>query len=100
MAQTPEAKVKAKVRKILADAGVYYFSPAANGYGRAGIPDIVGCVNGMFFAIECKANGNTTTALQFRELEGIRAAGGIALVVDEHNTEMVATFIHSLRDRK
>ena len=51
MAQTPEAKVKAAVRKLLVEFGIYYFSPAANGFGRAGIPDIICCFGGRFIAI-------------------------------------------------
>jgi Holliday junction resolvase len=87
MAQTPEGKVKADVRKLLVEYGIYYFSPAANGFGRAGIPDIIGCVQGRFLAIECKAGKGTTTALQDRELAAIRTAGGMALVVNENNIQ-------------
>ena len=32
MAQTPEAKVKARVRKILDEMGIYHFMPPANGF--------------------------------------------------------------------
>ena len=78
---TPEAKVKNAVRKILDEANVYYFMPPGAGYGRAGIPDIVACVNGYFLAIECKAGKGKTTALQDRELETIRMAGGQASVI-------------------
>lgn len=89
MATTPEGKVKAKVVKILKDYGVYYFFAAANGYGRAGIPDIICCVNGKFIAIECKAGSNTTTALQDREIDAIRAAKGVAAVINETNIDLV-----------
>ncbi len=85
MAMTPEKKVKDKVAKVLKQLGAYYFFPATGGYGRSGVPDIVGCYNGKFFGIECKAGKNTTTALQEFELEKIRKAGGIALVVNENN---------------
>ena len=87
MAQTPEAKVKAAVRKLLAEFGVYYFSPAANGYGRAGIPDIICCFGGRFIAIECKAGKGVTTALQDKELAAIRTAGGMTMVVNETNIQ-------------
>ena len=96
MAQTPEAKVKAVVRKILAELGVYYFSPASNGYGRAGIPDIICCVNGSFLAIECKAGKGTTTALQEREIAAIRSANGVAIVVNETNADMVRFWVAHL----
>ena len=87
MAQTPEAKVKAAVRKLLVEFGIYYFSPAANGYGRAGIPDIICCFGGRFIAIECKAGKGVTTALQDRELAAIRTAGGMTMVVNETNIQ-------------
>ena len=89
MAQTPEKKVKDKVRKILDELGAYYFFPATGGYGRSGVPDVVGCHRGVFFGIECKAGKGTTTALQDRELQRIRDVGGIALVVNENNIEEV-----------
>lgn len=80
---TPESKVKKDVAAALTKAGVYFFFPAANGYGRAGIPDIIVCVNGYFLAIECKAGKGRTTALQDRELDNIRKAGGQAIVVTD-----------------
>lgn len=99
MAMTPEAAVKLKVRKILDLWGVYYFMPPANGYGRAGIPDIVGCHNGRFFAIECKAGKGKTTALQDRELARIREAGGEAIVVNETNLPDVHNLLEKLDER-
>jgi len=87
MAQTPEGKVKAAVRKLLVEFGIYYFSPSANGYGRAGIPDIICCFGGRFIAIECKAGKGVTTALQDRELAAIRTAGGMTMVVNETNIQ-------------
>lgn len=85
MALTPEGKVKARVRRVLDAGGIYYFMPATGGYGRSGVPDIVGCCNKRFFAIECKAGKGKTTALQDNELRKIKEAGGIALVINEDN---------------
>ncbi len=96
--QTPEGKVKAAVRKILDEFGVYYFSPAANGYGRVGIPDIICCVNGRFLAIECKAGKGTATALQKRELDDIRLAGGVAIVVNESTIAAIQTIVRTMKD--
>lgn len=87
--KTPEAKVKDAVKKILDANGVYYFMPAANGYGRAGIPDIVCCVNGYFLAIECKAGNGKTTLLQNREIARIIRAKGRALVINETNLNLI-----------
>lgn len=87
MAMTPEGKVKAKLKKTLDEMGIWHFSPFQAGLGRAGIPDIIGCYNGLFVAFECKANGNKPTALQEREINAIRTAKGLAFVVDENNLD-------------
>lgn len=87
MASTPEAKVKAAVKKLLDEMGIYHFSPVQNGMGRAGIPDIIGCYNGRFLGIECKAGKGKTTALQDLELEKIRQVKGFAYVVNENNLQ-------------
>ena len=93
---TPEVKVKKKVREVLDDFDVYYFFPPANGYGRAGIPDVICCVLGRFLAIECKAGKGKLTALQEREIEKIEQAGGVTFVAREHNIEELKCLIASL----
>ena len=90
MAMTPEAKVKASVKRILNAHDVYYFPPATAGYGRSGVPDIVCCIMGRFLAIECKAGKGMTTVLQDREIQAIRDAGGIVMVINEDNLDALA----------
>lgn len=80
---TPEGKVKAKGVEIIKRYGAYYFFPAQNGYGRAGIPDCIVCFKGKFLGIEFKAGYNKPTALQEREMMEINKAGGSAMVVRE-----------------
>lgn len=89
MAATPEKKVKEKVVKVLKEMGAYYFYPFTGGYGRSGVPDIIGCYKGRFFGIECKAGKNKTTALQDREISLIHNAEGVAWVVNEENIDSV-----------
>lgn len=86
---TPEGKVKSKCVDILKKYGAYYFFPAQNGYGRAGIPDIVACYKGHFLAIECKAGFNKPTALQEREMAAIQKAAGSAMVVREDTVDLL-----------
>jgi len=86
---TPEKKVKTKVVAILKELGAYYFYPITGGYGASGVPDIVGCYKGRFFAIECKAGKGKTTALQEKNLNNIMTAGGTAMVINEDNMEDV-----------
>ena len=84
---TPEGKVKAQVKKILAEFGAYYAMPVSGGFGNAGTPDFLVCIRGKFLAIETKAKGNKPTALQEAAMQKIREAGGRALVIDETNVE-------------
>lgn len=50
-------------------------------YGTAGIPDIIACVNGQFFAFEVKTDTGKATALQDNTIRKILASGGHAFVV-------------------
>tara|TARA_R110000796_G_scaffold101726_3_gene210478 strand:- start:61 stop:360 length:300 start_codon:yes stop_codon:yes gene_type:complete len=86
---TPESRVKRVVVNQLKQLKAYYFFPATGGYGRSGVPDIIGCWKGMFFGIECKAGKNKPTALQEKNLRDISDAGGLALVVNEENMKDV-----------
>ena len=96
---TPESKVKAKGVEIFKIYGAYYFFPAQNGYGRAGIPDAIVCYKGKFLAVEFKAGYNKTTALQEREMMAIQKAGGSAMVVREDTLNQLAEWFneHNLR---
>lgn len=99
MPKTPEGKVKDEVRRVLKALNIYYFMPATGGYGRSGVPDIVGCVNGRFVAIECKAGLNQPTALQEREMENIKNAGGVAVVINEGAVRGLADLLRGLKER-
>jgi Holliday junction resolvase len=98
MAQTPEAKVKANVRKLLDTLNIYHFMPPANGFGRAGIPDIIACMDGHFVAIECKAGKGQTTALQDRELNAILQHGGTVFIAREHNLDDLKLLLEAKLD--
>ena len=50
-------------------------------YGTAGIPDIICCIDGRFFAFEVKNEKGVPTALQEATIRKINAAGGTATVV-------------------
>ncbi len=97
---TPESKVKANVVKQLKALGAYYFFPLSGGFGRRGVPDVVGCYKGRFFGIECKAGSNKPTALQTKNLQEIDASGGVSMVVNENNMLAVtAVLIACTKDK-
>lgn len=92
---TPEGKIKKKVVEVLKKHGVWYFFPANNGFGVAGIPDIVACVKGQFLGVEVKADRTKKpTALQIQCGEKIQAAGGWWLVVcDQESIDMLVVML-------
>jgi hypothetical protein len=92
MADTPEAKMKKKVDKVLKEAGVWYFAPQSGIYGRSGIPDRIACVNGRMIGIEVKAAGGKykVTPLQEKTMADMVKAGAHCVVVDRD--EGVANF--------
>jgi hypothetical protein len=99
MAQTPEGKVKAEIKKLLARMGFiqagskkanwpgevygWYYMPVSNGMGVHGIPDFVCCYHGRFLGIEAKKPGGEPTANQLNRHEEIKTAMGEVLVVDD-----------------
>ena len=85
-----EKDVKKAVKKILSEytgAGMWYFMPPANGYGRSGIPDFIGCYKGNMFGIETKFGYNDPTANQVREIQNIIQAKAQCWIVREYTIE-------------
>ena len=98
MAQTPEGKVKAAVDKMLKAYGAYWLNPATGGYGASGVSDKVACMLGRFIAIECKVNGTKKpTPLQLLQLQLIRDAGGISLVIHKDNLLSLDRVLRDIR---
>jgi len=95
---TPESKVKARVKKVLSDLNAYYAMPQGTGFGNSGVPDFVVCFRSRFIGIECKANGNKPTALQYKHLKDIQDSGGLALIVDESNVNQLHEVLRSYED--
>ena len=86
-----EADVKKIVKNVLKDANLcWWFMPPANGYGRSGIPDFVGCVNGYMFAVETKYGKGTTTANQEREIAALIRSGAKVWIVRETSVDVWA----------
>lgn len=85
MALTPEGRIKEAIKRWLKARGIWFFMPAANGFGKVGVPDFICCWNGQFFAIEAKAPGkrNGTTVNQDKRIAEILDAGGWVIVVDD-----------------
>lgn len=93
MAQTPEGKVKAEIKKWLDERGFWragakrpehvrgwYYMPVSNGMGTHGIPDFMCTFNGRTIGIEAKAPKGVVSENQKLRHEEMRAAGAIVVV--------------------
>ena len=83
MGQKPETRLVTQIIKTLREYGGFWIKIHGSPYQTAGIPDIVGCYNGRFIALEVKRPGyeKTTNSRQELIMERIRKAGGISAVV-------------------
>jgi hypothetical protein len=99
MATTPEGKIKNKLDKMLKSEKVWFYSPQAGPFGRAGVPDRVAILEGQFIGIECKADRTKKpTALQLKCMKEIEMAGGKCFVVfDDETIEEVRKYIDGSR---
>lgn len=82
-----EKDFEKQVKEFLKDKGCwfikYWSGNAQNGkkFTKDGVPDLLVCCNGYFLGIELKAEKGKPSALQLWNIEQIRAADGIAIVL-------------------
>lgn len=82
-----EAQLTLKIRKRLkAEYGGVWKKIHGSRFQSAGLPDIVGCLKGQFYAIEVKMPGKELTPLQrltLQEFEDEGAITGVAFSVED-----------------
>lgn len=76
--RTPESWEKSELDKYLKSIGAYNVKPATFGYGGSGTSDRIVCYRGHFISCEVKREGKEPTALQWKRLREVKAAGGLA----------------------
>ena len=92
--QHDENWAKTKLKKLLADHGVFSVPIAANGMGVSGISDRLGVKDGLFIAIEVKRPGRRgeanrgASALQVKFLNQVAAHNGISFVFDGEDDDV------------
>ena len=73
---------------------VYYVR--TTGVARKGTPDMVGNINGAFFAFEFKTSDGDPTALQSHTLSAIRSAGGEAHIIRSlEQAQVIVSYIRA-----
>ncbi len=77
-----EKNFENKVKKFLKDQGCWFVKYWAGGeFTKAGIPDLLICCNGYFLGVELKGPKGRPSELQLWNIEQIKKAGGIAMVL-------------------
>ncbi|RKD25230.1 VRR-NUC domain-containing protein [Caminicella sporogenes DSM 14501] len=77
-----EKQFQGKVIKFLkSQPNTWFFKVFGGGYQRAGIPDLICCINGVFIAIELKGDNGKPTEIQKMNIRNINAAGGIGVIL-------------------
>jgi predicted transcriptional regulator with HTH domain len=76
-----ESKLQRSIRKYLEEVyGAFFFKTHGSEFQISGLPDLVGCLDGLFVAIEVKRPGKDASLNQLAVIKRIRRAGGIAFV--------------------
>lgn len=93
-----ENKVKAYLKEQSCWFVKYWSGTAQNGkkFTKDGVPDLLICCNGFFIGLELKAENGKPSQLQLWNLEQIRKAGGIGIVLYPHMFEEFKEMIEKL----
>jgi Holliday junction resolvase len=77
-----EKNFENKVKKYLRDQNCWYIKYwAGPKFTKDGVPDILACCSGKFFALEVKASSGKPSLLQLVTLEKIRNSGGYGILL-------------------
>ncbi len=91
-----EKNFENRVKKWLRDNGCYVVKYYGCGTTRAGVPDLLVCVNGRFVAVELKSDDGVVSQLQYRHIQRIIDSGGDALVLRPGEFEKFKAYIRRL----
>lgn len=89
-----EKQIENKIKHLLAIRGAYYFKHFGCKFSKAGVPDIIACLNGRFIGIEVKRKDGRLSDLQKIHLDQIKNAGGIGIVA--RSVEEVENCLNSM----
>lgn len=85
-----------RIKKYIESVGGWQVKFFANKFTKAGIPDILACINGHFVGIEVKSDRGEPSELQLYNVREIRRAGGFAFVLYPSGWEWFKDFVDDL----
>jgi len=74
-----EAQIQKKIIEYLNRKGAYTLKTITT--NRKGCPDVICCLNGLFVALEVKAQKGRVSQLQEYHIKEINKSGGVAAIV-------------------
>lgn len=92
----PEKKYEMQLRKFIESIGGYTIKQFGCAFTKAGLCDLTCCIKGKFVAIEVKASNGKPSPLQLRNIEQVKAAGGIAFIAYPQDFDKIQAFLKSL----
>ena len=63
------------------------------GYQKAGIPDLICCINGIYFEVELKSSTGRPTELQKHNIKLTNAANGIGIILCPEGFEQFKSIV-------
>ncbi len=94
-----EKQFENKIKKFLKSYNIWFTKIWGGGYQKAGIPDILACVNGYFVAIEIKGNSGKPTELQKYNIKKINESNGVGIILYPKDFERFKLLILDLLRR-
>jgi len=77
-----ETKVKSWLRQSQKEGHpIKFIKVWGGGYQKAGIPDLICCINGIYFEVELKASTGRPTELQKHNIKLTNSANGIGIIL-------------------
>lgn len=95
MADTPEVKLKKRLKALYKECSVLLVQPIGTVFTQAGVHDHILCVCGCFVSVEAKAGKKGPTGPQKMFGRMVRQAGGHAFCINEATIDRFAA---ALRD--
>lgn len=93
-----EKNFENKIKEYLTENGAWFIKYWAGAtYTKAGIPDILACLNGIFLGIEVKAASGKPSDLQIVNIREIRKAGGIAIILYPYDYDAFIDLCESIK---
>lgn len=99
MAKQPESRLQKSIQDTLRkEVGGWWFKVWGGPFTPAGIPDLIGCVDGMFFALEVKLpkKSSKPSAIQIQTIRDIVTQGGGCACIVRSKEEAVSIVQQSL----